>query len=192
MITDIFKIGVFHKVLNLDTKKIEKYCLKLKKENPTRNISNVGGWQSNNLQGEHLVLNELFEDIEHYSNEFAKSLDIKTPLKLENIWININEYKDWNMVHNHPGSTFSGVYYVNEFENSGSLNFSNGYADVLQCIWPDYKIEKFNEYNSLWRKVPPIKNNLIIFPAFLNHFVSPNLNKNKKRISISFNIVENY
>ncbi len=64
--------------------------------------------------------------------------------------------------------------------------------DSLQCIWPDYKIEKFNVYNSLWRKVPPIKNNLIIFPAFLNHFVSPNMNKNKKRISISFNIVENY
>ena len=192
MIQDIFKTPLYYTDLKLDNKAMANYCLSLSKKHKGRTVSNVGGWQSNNLQGEHLVLNELFEDIEHYSNEFAKSLNIKIPLKLENIWININEYKDWNMVHNHPGSTFSGVYYVNEFKNSGSLNFENGYSNSLQCIWPDYKIEKFNVYNSLWRKVPPIKNNLIIFPSFLNHFVSPNMNKNKKRISISFNIVENY
>ena len=131
MISDIFKIGVFHKVLNPDTKKIEKYCLKLKKEEePGRNISNVGGWQSENLQGKHLVLNELFEEIEHYGNDFAKSLNIKTSLKLSNIWININQYKDWNMLHNHPGATFSGVYYVNEFENNGSLNFSANFNNL--------------------------------------------------------------
>ena len=48
-------------------------------------------------------------------------------------------------------------------------------------------IEKYNEFNSSVYRVEPSANDLLIFPSWLKHRVSPNLTK-KNRICISFNI----
>ena len=55
MIIDFFKIGVYEVDLNLDVKAISEYCTSYSKKNKGRDISNIGGYHSKPLQGEHLI-----------------------------------------------------------------------------------------------------------------------------------------
>ena len=54
-IVDIFKTPIYFKDLKLDTKSMRDYCLSLKGKNTSVVKSNVGGWQSDNLDGTHLI-----------------------------------------------------------------------------------------------------------------------------------------
>jgi uncharacterized protein (TIGR02466 family) len=191
MMIDLFKITIYEKKLKLKNEKIIKYSYKLKKKYLGKQISNVGGWQSNDLQGVHKPLNELFEDIEHYGNEYGKLLGLKLPLKIDNIWININEYKDFNLEHFHGNSLISGVYYVKVQKKSGNIVFSNPSIDIMQQDWNKYTINEHNTNNSPKWVMPSKTNTLYLFPNYLKHFVQPNFS-NSDRISISFNLTKNY
>jgi len=191
MMIDLFKITIYEKKLKLKNEKIIKYSYKLKKKDLGKQISNVGGWQSNDLQGVHKPLNELFEDIEHYGNEYGKLLGLKLPLKIDNIWININEYKDFNLEHFHGNSLISGVYYVKVQKKSGNIVFSNPSIDIMQQDWNKYTINEHNTNNSPKWVMPSKTNTLYLFPNYLKHFVQPNFS-NSDRISISFNLTKNY
>ena len=60
-----------------------------------------------------------------------------------------------------------------------------GYKIVKFQLFPtNYNVT--DEYNSSVWQVNPQENLCILFPANLEHFVKPNLNK-ERRISISFN-----
>jgi len=191
MMIDLFKITIYEKKLKLKNEEIIKYSYKLKKKDLGKQISNVGGWQSNDLQGVHKPLNELFEDIEHYGNEYGKLLGLKLPLKIDNIWININEYKDFNLEHFHGNSLISGVYYVKVQKKSGNIVFSNPSIDIMQQDWNKYTINEHNTNNSPKWVMPSKTNTLYLFPNYLKHFVQPNFS-NSDRISISFNLTKNY
>ncbi len=74
MILNMFTIPVdVNNDIN-DIETIKEYCLSYKSENTSRLKSNVNGWQSNDLQGTHIPLNNLFKLIEKKSNEFAKEV----------------------------------------------------------------------------------------------------------------------
>jgi uncharacterized protein (TIGR02466 family) len=191
MMIDLFKITIYEKKLKLKNEEIINYSYKLKKKDLGKQISNVGGWQSNDLQGVHKPLNELFEDIEHYGNEYGKLLGLKLPLKIDNIWININEYKDFNLEHFHGNSLISGVYYVKVQKKSGNIVFSNPSIDIMQQDWNKYTINEHNTNNSPKWVMPSKTNTLYLFPNYLKHFVQPNFS-NSDRISISFNLTKNY
>ena len=67
IIQDLFKISVYKNILSLDSKVISNYCLELQKKDgdkiktdKTRISTNIGGWHSNDLIGEHKPLNDLF------------------------------------------------------------------------------------------------------------------------------------
>ena len=90
---------------------------------------------------------------------------------------------DFNKPHKHPPYTFSGVYYIDVPENSGDIVFDN------QFEMNNYAMS-YNEWNSLNCKdfkVTPKSGMLLIFPAWLNHYVTPNKSK-KERLIYSFNI----
>mgnify|MGYP001159693362 CR=1 FL=1 len=40
---------------------------------------------------------------------------------ISNAWANVNRYRDFNDIHQHPGVHWSGVYYVDGPENSGPI-----------------------------------------------------------------------
>lgn len=191
MIIDLFKILIYEKQLKLNNEEIIKYCRKLKKHDKGKQITNVGGWQSTDLQGKHFILNELFEDIEHFGNEYGKVLGLKLPLKIDNIWININDYKDFNLEHFHGNSLISGVYYVKTQNNSGNIVFCNPSIDIMQQDWNKYTIEEHTIINSPRWIMPSKSGTLYLFPNYLKHFVQPNLSKSD-RISISFNLTKSF
>jgi uncharacterized protein (TIGR02466 family) len=152
--------------------------------------TNVGGFQSNDLD----FLNEkklqpFIKDLIKNANKFCKLFSFKSNLNpyIDNLWININGHKDFNQPHIHPNSIISGAYYINVPENSGNIVFHNNAFDLMYPL-SYVKIDLFNEYNSSNWWIKPENNLLILFPSWLKHHVEPNLS-NKKRISISFNIL---
>jgi uncharacterized protein (TIGR02466 family) len=99
------------------------------------------------------------------------------------MWININNYKDFNILHSHSNSTISGVYYVKTNEKSGSICFQH----PGEPIFGEYKVDEYNKINSNIYCLPSLQNTLYLFPSTLKHFVRPN-QSNEDRISIAFNL----
>ena len=188
MILDLIKVPIDINNLKLDLNSIKDYCLLYQSTNTGRTKSNIGGWQSKDLQGKHLSLNDLFIEITKKSNEYAKNIGLKDDLSLDNIWININEYKDSNIEHSHPNCILSGVFYVDCSKETGQIYFLHPSAETMQYDWEDKNIIIFNEYTGAEKTILPNAGDLIIFPSWLKHGVKPNMSENKKRISISFNM----
>ena len=185
MILDIFKIPIYAKKLTLDYSHIEKYCLEKKSKDFGRNISNRGGWQSNDLHNNELV--DLFFQIQNNINIFCKQLSFadKHTVSLDNRWININYTNHYNLSHIHPYSPISGVFYVKGFDNAPITFFHP--ADQLMSYDFNQKFFKdVNEYNQTHIDLKGLTGLLYLFPGWVKHGVVPNLN-NDSRISISFN-----
>jgi len=186
-IVDIFKQFVAKLKLNEDLKKIIKFSFEIEKEKKGRFLSNKGGFQSGDLNLKEPILNSLIKKIELNSNFlFNDYLKIKHQLSLDNIWININRYKDFNIPHVHSFSKLSGVFYVKIPNNSGKLSFINDFP-IENFINP-LNIIEYNQYTSSVWSFEPEENMLYLFPSWLKHYVNPNLSK-QERISISFNLV---
>jgi uncharacterized protein (TIGR02466 family) len=187
-IQELFKVPIYKTKLKLDNKKIIKYCLELSKKNKGRIISNIGGWQSNNLKSSDSILNNLFLEIKKHGNEFAKFIKLKFPLYENGLWININGYKDFNTTHFHGNCLLSGVYYLQTPKDCGNILFENPANDLMQSNWFNENLKEKNNYTSEKWWLPNEESLLYIFPSWLKHSVEPNLNKKDKRISISFNL----
>jgi len=187
-IYDIFRIPIYVGDTDLNNKEMADYCLSIKNKDNGRSISNQGGWQSNDLQGIHLPLNKLFKEVTTAVNIFAKDLQFPSQ-KIDNIWININGYKDYNQEHRHPNSNFSGVYYVQTSTECGELSLVNPNVAIMESYWwPTIKDNDNSRTNLNWN-MPAESGKLYVFPSWLPHRVTPNMDKNKVRISLSWNTI---
>jgi len=184
---DIFKIGVLNAELILPNK--EQLINKLHEESKIegRRLSNLTGYQSNNLDLNDPIYKPFLNGVIEKGSQLAKDMDIIDNVIVDNFWLNINNYKDSNSLHCHPGAVFSGVYYVHTPENSGDIVFLNSNHDYVDFYWKNSFIKDFNNYNSSEFNVVPYTNQIIIFPGWLKHYVRPNLN-HESRLSISFNL----
>ena len=183
-VIELFKVPLFVALLDLDTASIEKYCLDHQGKDEGRILSNIGGYQSNNVS-----IIPLAKEINKYLNVFAEAYSIDNELMLGSMWININEYKDYNKSHSHPSSLFSGVYYVKAPEKCGYISFESPGVDIMEHTYSTIDFKEWNMFNihTRWQEVR--ENILYVFPGWLKHRVEPNLSK-EKRISISFNITQ--
>ena len=102
------------------------------------------------------------------------------------MWLNVNDIKDSNILHDNPFTKLSGIFYSNAPENCGNLFFSNPVE--IQHFISSGEINKYNSYNCSKYQITPQNNMLIIFPSFLKHEVAINRSKNKT-IFFSFNII---
>ena len=88
---------------------------------------------------------------------------------LHNLWINKNLKNNYNTLHTHPGSQFSGSYYVDVKKNGGDLVFfrndiSNSMLDVDGIILSSDFTQRYY--------IKPLKNQLILFSSNLQHMVT--------------------
>lgn len=109
-------------------------------------------------------------------------------------WPNVNRFGDYHDLHNHPHAYLSGTYYVavppesaNEAppgrsdRRPGAISFYDPRPQAnMTAIAGDPQIEAEHT-------VRPEAGMILLWPAFLHHFVHPNLAK-AERISISFNL----
>ena len=199
MIQHLFEVPLYEVKLDLDTKNLEQFCKKHQTIDPGRELSNVGGYQSNALNLSEPILSPLLKQIQIHSSKFAKEFN-NNEQNLSNIWFNISLFGNSNFSHNHPHSDISGVYYVKTPNECGDIVFEHPAIDYLSfyigmnasqttAALPSLP-EDFNSYNSeVWFK-PAVENTLYLFPSWLKHRVEPNKNKNEERISLSFNTTE--
>ena len=185
MFTPLFIDGVWNTTFITDLK---EYVYKIRELDKGRTISNMGGYQSNNLTLEDPHLIPLHNHILSETNKFSSTFNFTNNLfKIQNMWININGYKDFNMVHNHTHSLFSGVYYISTPKDCGNIKFLRAHGKEMSYDWIGH-FKDYNNHNSINWYLPSEKYKCYIFPSYLDHFVEPNLNLKEERISISFNI----
>lgn len=172
--------------LSLNTKLLEDFSYFVRENDSGRKVSNIGGWQSNNLDIRIPELSELVSAIFENTERLILKYNLPKKYKIDPLWININGKNDFNQCHEHPKSTLSGVFYIKAPKNCGDLSMINPVTTHQHYIDPR-TIETFNEFNSYSWSVAPESNKLVMFPAWLPHFTFPN-KSDEDRISIAFNI----
>ena len=148
-------------------------------------ISNRGGWQSRS----HFHFEPSF--IRFYDYIFRHILNslpfVDVNARIQNMWININKKGDLNVIHDHPESMLSGVFWVKTPDDCGKINFQSpeafNYSFLHRRAHPE--LRKINFDSSV--EIEPKEGSILLFPANLKHQVNPNMS-DEDRISIAFNI----
>ena len=185
MICDqIFATNVWHSHLEIDNAPIKEYCLNSKEFYGGVDISNVGGWHSVQDIIFRKELSIVKDQMITKVFEVATSINLKQEmqLSLEEGWVNINNLNDYNNWHTHPYSFLSCVYYVDS-DGSSAIKFEDP-----RVVRTQFEIKQFYENfdNGDSYEYYPVSGDILIFPSWLKHMVTPNL-ANKERISIAAN-----
>ena len=155
----------------------------------SRELSNVGGWQSNDDLAEDVQFTDLISFVRQKLLKVALHNNYIDGLEcvIINMWANINEHRDFNKAHLHPNSDWSFAYYVKATEDSGGIVFCDPRVRRLMNVQDEILIDYSNDSQHSIYTVNPLNGQLIIFPSYLEHYVEPNLTQ-ETRISISGNI----
>jgi uncharacterized protein (TIGR02466 family) len=166
--------------------------LELEAANRDLTTDYLGG---NLLVNDHPAIAWLRDCINRTVGDYFRHLGMDYPIdwSLQG-WANINRLGDYHDPHNHPHSYLSGTYYVQtpadraplhsrKDVRPGAISFYDprGPAVNMGAIRGD-------PYVNPEHTVQPNAGEILLWPAFLMHFVHPNLSETP-RISISFNVV---
>ncbi len=165
----------------------------LQRENAVRGLRNssIGGWQSelDFTQWPEPEIAELVDSIKCAVLNMVGLLSgirqFDSTLSLV-AWANVNRSGHFNQVHIHPGSHWSGVYYVSpgEFDDD-DIEF----AGQLQIHDPRDRAEMVIHPGTPFGypfRIEPRAGMMVIFPAWLSHSVNVFYSQTT-RISVSFN-----
>jgi len=148
--------------------------------------SNRGGWQSPS----DFYLDKSFDQFTDYilKNALMSLKHYNLDFKLVNMWININKKGNYNILHNHPNSTVSGVFWVKTPKNCGSLVFHSPHSFTQHLLLHnvDSEISKEQNYYDCFH-FNAKEGTMILFPSDLLHGVESNQSEDD-RISIAFNL----
>lgn len=148
--------------------------------------SNRGGWQSPS----DFYLDDSFSEFADYifKNSLAALTHYNLEFRLSNMWININRKGDYNVIHDHPLSIMSGVFWVKTSKNCGKLKFESPHSFTQHLLLESVNSEIAKEQNYYGNYTfDPKEGTIILFPSDFKHGVEPN-ESNEDRISIAFNL----
>ena len=155
----------------------------------SRELSNIGGWQSNDDLAEDVQFTDLISFVRQKLLKVALHNNYIDGLEcvIVNMWANINEHRDFNKAHLHPNSDWSFAYYVKVTEDSGGIVFCDPRVRRVMNVQDEILIDYSNDSQHSIYTVNPLNGQLIIFPSYLEHYVDQNLTQ-ETRFSISGNI----
>ncbi|MBS0538233.1 MAG: 2OG-Fe(II) oxygenase family protein [Proteobacteria bacterium] len=110
-----------------------------------------------------------------------------------NMWANVNRSGHGNEFHSHPGSFWSGVYYVDDGGShadpslGGELEFMDPRGPGPAMYAPHLAFGNAGLSVGANETIPPKAGRLVLFPAWLLHQVRP-YRGTAERISIAFNL----
>ena len=173
----------------IDHKKLSNIILEKKKTEPSNNISNAGGWQSESNLHKDEMFSEIVREVAlSFQETIYEQINYKDgETRIEGMWANVNMYRDYNLAHIHGNCEWSFVYYVKVPKNSGNLvlvdpRIRRAPSDVRGLIKNHDNLFNYDIFEA-----PLIQGNLILFPGWLDHYVQSNLSK-QPRISIAGNV----
>jgi len=164
----------------------------LRKEQPGIDRSNVGGWHSdgNIFARRQTALIELSKHLQAALQQISvvanQVLDVRVNFQATIFgWMNIHTTGGYHQPHYHPGTTWSGVYYIQtgetvpNFPLSGCIQFVDPRS---RCeTGPDMAVSHLGIMS-----VQPEDGLLLLFPSYLEHYVHPYFGRGE-RISLAFN-----
>ena len=156
------------------------------KDSKGLNFSNMGGWQSQPTYKDYnnILLSTVADTVRTYFNNNV--LDMSKEIVFEGLWMNINKKGDYNATHDHPNCQMAGVFWINIPEGCGIFECQSPHSYTsgpeVTVYTEDFR-EKTNSYGSYG--FIPEEGSIILFPASVNHRVTPNTS-NEDRISSSF------
>lgn len=172
---------------------LRQAVLRKAQANPGKAISNVGGWQSANdlldWEGPEIAtfkgwIVAAVRRMAHHSPDFRNRPPGTTTFRAH-AWANVNRSGHYNRLHLHPGEHWSGVYYVDvgqpdpAIAGNGVIEFLDPRPTARAMPIPGFKFDR-------GIVVVPQSGMLILFPSWLDHWVSPYQGPGE-RISIAFN-----
>lgn len=159
---------------------IEIYQLKL--EDDGINRSNKNGWHSkvyyDNAPKENL--NKLLIEAGRFGNDVLNFHKLGNHITSIDWWINVSPQYSYNILHAHPKSDLSVVYYPKVDSESSKLSIIRNDAALHTNLFhnhPDY-------YHYM---IQPVVGRLYAFPSYLLHYVQSNM-EDDDRVSIAFNL----
>lgn len=156
---------------------------------PGVRISNKGGWQSKTdllewPQQEIVTLKGWI--VEAVRAMAALSPDLRDRAPGTSVfkaygWANVNRTHDYNLLHVHPDSHWSGVYYVDAGDagTGGAIQFADPRPMARAMPIPGFNFDRA-------LTVVPATGLMLLFPSWLEHWVMP-YDGTRERISIAFN-----
>jgi uncharacterized protein (TIGR02466 family) len=178
-----FPLPIWYANIDEDFSAVTKKLLALPSTDAGVSKSNRGGYQSNSItEIDDPDIQHMLVVVKKHARQAIQDLDPIDNLQfdLANSWVNINYADAYNVPHSHPQASFSGVLYLIAPENSGNLVFKR---NDLKEHYLDPGFFK-NFYDSV--SYTPVKNMFVLFPAWLEHYVNPNLS-GEIRLSVAFN-----
>jgi len=164
-------------------------------ESPGQVRSNVGGWQSTEdfqkwtgAAGQTL-LSRIGEMVNQATSLLLLPQSNVPAFRWKMaIWANVNRARQFNQMHFHPGSTWSGTYYVDSGDAPPPGNTSAGCISFMN---PNLaaSMSFFTSILPQTLVVPPEAGLMILFPSYLPHTVYP-YEGERPRISVAFNVLK--
>jgi uncharacterized protein (TIGR02466 family) len=112
----------------------------------------------------------------------------KPPARMQwtlHAWANVNRAGHFNRMHTHPGSTWSGTYYVDPGTDETSppegtlLHIFDPCQGRANTFLPGIAASSFT--------IKPVAGLMVLFPSYLAHMVFPHQG-DRPRISVAFNL----
>lgn len=107
-------------------------------------------------------------------------------------WVLRHYHGHHTVMHNHTGSLFSGVLYIDAEDGSGDIIFHNdkamGSSHSYHQVSLPFRHSEYNAFNTPHYTVPPRTGMLLTFSSGLSHSVRPNIDITE-RYSLSFNVL---
>ncbi len=128
--------------------------------------------------------------VRDYFRHLGMDYDIRWSLQA---WANVNRFGDYHDYHNHPHAYLSGTYYVRVPTKLEELETRNDVRPGCLTLYDpracaNMTAIKGDPYIEPEYTVEPKSGMMLLWPAFVNHFVHPNLSK-QPRLSVSFNVM---
>lgn len=179
---------------------LKSLILNKEKSEPSQNRANAGGWHSRDdlLAWKSPAISTfggwIMESVNHTIQstlEMMKAAGMPTKVvsgRLRPIaWANVSRHGHYHRSHNHPGSAWSGVYYV----APGTETPDHPLSGLLEI--PDPRpyanmVATPGEPFSQKILIKPRAGEMILFPSWCHHFVHPYFGDDE-RISIAFNVM---
>ena len=164
---------------------------------PSEDYANSGGWHSPadllEYPGEDIqwVRGIIAEGVNSMVRATMQLPEVKNKQTIPNgafhvvAWANVSRSGNYHRIHNHPGSAWSGCYYVSSQTDKQSL------AGALELYDPRPFAEMTDVPGSPYGQrllVRPEPGLLVLFPGWMYHFVHPVVSE-EPRISIAFNAI---
>mgnify|MGYP003347532921 CR=1 FL=1 len=124
----------------------------------------------------------LLKKFYEYKNEVLKYTT--TDFVITTSWFTKIEPMQMTQIHSHTNSLYSGVLYIDEYDDkSSSIVFHTNIQKQILLNPPD----EWNILNCDSWNIKPKNNMLLFFPSYLLHSITTN-NSNNTRYSLAFNI----